>query len=71
MEIGVGKISKPNYEAFIISNSVKSVLTALKSFGMSMTIKRKLAEQIVKKYPSMKDINHTSVILNLITDNYF
>ena len=62
-EKGVGKIQSVNYEHLIISNSVKAVLTALQSFKMPMKIKRKLAISIIEKYPSLKDINNTHVIL--------
>ena len=65
--IGVGKADNANYAFLIVSFSARSVLNATKSMEMKTGPKHKLANAIVKTYPSLLDCNNKPVII--IIDN--
>ena len=71
-KMGIANARNPSFTGYIISNSVKALLNAKRAFTVSMDMKKELAEEIVKMYPSMRDINNSSVFLNdFMVDLYY
>lgn len=62
-KMGIGNVKSPNFSNLVITNSVKSLLSALQSLKMTMESKKKLAACITKTYPSLLDIRNSDVIL--------